>query len=324
MKKILNYIKDNIIFIVVILFLFLIFNIKLPYYIEAPGGLININNRYEIEESYDIKGSINMTYVSEYKATIPTLIFAKFNKDMDIIKQNEIIYENETEKENEYRGKLMLNEASDNAIILAYKKANKEYTINNQEMYITYVDVNSKTNLKIGDRIISIDNNNVNSKTEINDIIKNKKVGDKINISVINDKKEYNRYAYILENNIIGIIVTYKRNITTYPKITINYEKNEYGSSGGLMTTLAIYNKLTSSDITKGKKIAGTGTIDENGNVGEIDGVKYKLKGAIKEKADIFLVPSGDNYKEALKLKKENNYNINIVEIKTFDDALDY
>ena len=45
---------------------------------------------------------------------------------------------------------------------------------------------------------------------------------------------------------------------------------------------------------------------------------------AVKEKADIFLVPSGDNYKEAKKLKEKNNYNIEIVEIKTFDDALNY
>ena len=89
------------------------------------------------------------------------------------------------------------------------------------------------------------------------------------------------------------------------------------------MTALVIFNKLISYDITKGYKIAGTGTIDEDGTVGEIDGVKYKLKGAVKDKADVFLVPSG-NYEEAIKLKEKNNYKIKIIEVKTFEDAIYY
>ena len=195
----------------------------------------------------------------------------------------------------------------------------KSFKIDNVDMYVTYIYDNSKTNLKIKDKIISINDKKVNSKEEIHEILKNK---DKVNIKVINNGKEYDRYAYLKDGK-IGIIITYDRNITTYPKIKYNNEKNEYGSSGGLMTALVIYNKLISYDITKGYKIAGTGTIDEDGTVGEIDGVKYKLKGAVKDKADVFLVPSG-NYEEAIKLKEKNNYKIKIIEVKTFEDAIDY
>ena len=73
-----------------------------------------------------------------------------------------------------------------------------------------------------------------------------------------------------------------------------------------------------------GKTIVGTGTIDINGNVGPIGGVKYKLKGAVKNKAEIFIVPNGENYEEAIKLKKENNYKIDIIGVNTIDDALNY
>ena len=45
--------------------------------------------------------------------------------------------------------------------------------------------------------------------------------------------------------------------------------------------------------------------------------------GAAKNKMDIVLVPSG-NYKEALKVKKEKKYDLEIVEIKTFEDAIEY
>jgi PDZ domain-containing protein len=90
------------------------------------------------------------------------------------------------------------------------------------------------------------------------------------------------------------------------------------------MTTLSIYNKLINNDITKGRIVVGTGTIDIKGNVGEISGIEYKLRGAVKAKADIFLAPAGDNYKDAVTLKKKNKYNIDIVSVTTFDDALNY
>ena len=88
------------------------------------------------------------------------------------------------------------------------------------------------------------------------------------------------------------------------------------------MLTLAIYNNLVAKDITNGKKIVGTGTIDDNGNVGSIGGVKYKLNGAVRSKADIFLVPSGENYEEAVKEAKRKKYSIKIVSVSTFDEAL--
>ena len=89
------------------------------------------------------------------------------------------------------------------------------------------------------------------------------------------------------------------------------------------MVSLAIYNRLTKEDLTKGRKIVGTGTIDANGNVGEIGGVKYKLAGAVSSKASIFFVPEA-NYEEALKIKKEKGYDIEVVMVKTLNDAVLY
>ena len=76
--------------------------------------------------------------------------------------------------------------------------------------------------------------------------------------------------------------------------------------------------------LTKGLKISGTGAIDINGDVSSIGGVKYKLRGAVKNKADVFLVPAGENYEEAIKLQKKYNYDIDIVSISNFDEAVKY
>ena len=90
------------------------------------------------------------------------------------------------------------------------------------------------------------------------------------------------------------------------------------------MTTLAIYDTLIPEDLTNGLKIAGTGTIEEDGSVGEIGGVKYKLAGAERDDADIFFAPTGENYEEAIKIKKDKNYKIKVIEVKTLNDAINY
>ena len=87
------------------------------------------------------------------------------------------------------------------------------------------------------------------------------------------------------------------------------------------MNALAIYNALVSEDITMGKKIIGTGTIDKNGVVGEIGGVKYKLLGAAKKKADVFLVPT-KNYEEAIQVKNENDLDIRVIAVSSLEEAI--
>ena len=119
----------------------------------------------------------------------------------------------------------------------------------------------------------------------------------------------------------IGISLAELKNIKTNPEVKFVFKDNESGSSRGLMCALEIYNRITKYDITKGDIISGTGVIDENGNVGSIGGVKYKLKGAVNKHAKVFIVPSG-NYEEAMSLKNKYNYNIEIIKADTLSNVI--
>jgi PDZ domain-containing protein len=66
------------------------------------------------------------------------------------------------------------------------------------------------------------------------------------------------------------------------------------GPSAGLMFALGIVDRLTPEDITGGRFIAGSGTIDDNGAVGPIGGVKQKIIAAHDKGATVFLAPAGD------------------------------
>lgn len=110
----------------------------------------------------------------------------------------------------------------------------------------------------------------------------------------------------------------------TLPSFTIQSSRT-LGPSGGLMQTLAVYNSITSIDITKGLRIAGTGTIDVYGNVGNIGSVGQKIVTAQFYGADVFFVPLG-NYEEALEMYQSltREPDFALVPVATLEDAIAY
>jgi len=307
---------------------YFVLTIPLPYYIHTTGGLIDISSRVEVEDEKDKSGSINLSYVTEMSGNVLTYMLSYVIPSWDLVSQREYVSSNETATDVDYRNKLLLDEANANAVVVAYKEANKEVTIKDKHFYVVYVDEAADTTLKVGDEIITADGIKIDTMKDYIDAVAKSTIGDNLNIVVLDkNEKRVNRTAKVFEmeeRNVTGIIVTSKIEYEANPKITFTFDESESGPSGGLMMSIAIYNKLISDDLTKGLTIVGTGTIDIDGNVGEISGIEYKLKGAVDAKADIFFAPLGDNYEDAKKLAKKNNYDIKIVGVSTFSDAINY
>lgn len=325
-EEIKKNIKENYKFLITLIILCFICTIEFPYYIEAPGGIINIQNRIEIENSYKSKGTLNMAYVSEYKATIPTILISKVNSNWKLVKKD-TSNENTINEADYFRNHILLKEANQNATIVAYQAAGIPIHKENTKLYVTYVFEESNTDMKIEDEILMINGHSISSKIDIKKVLDDVSLNDNIDILVRNGDEVTNRTAKLIKINdsyVLGISVSEISDIKVNPDIQFKFKDSESGPSGGLMMSLAIYNSLTKEDITGGKKIVGTGTIDNNGSVGQIDGVEYKLKAAVKEKADIFLVPNGENYKDAIKLKKQEKYDITIIGVDSFEEALKY
>lgn len=320
-------VKNNFYFFMALVFSFALVNFKLPYYILAPGDISDVSTRIEIENHPIKPDAFNLTYLYEFRATVPTLIYSKLNKNWDIYTKKEIEVPNEKPKDSSYRDRLLLKEANQNAIIVAYNNALKEYKITNEKIIVSYIDEQAKTDLTIGDEIISINNKKVTDFNDLLEIIQSHKVGDVVYFQVENKNKTSNKTATMIQVDdkpIVGIVISLDRTLDTNPKLKLKFDENESGPSGGLMMSLAIYDALTDYSISSDLKIAGTGTIDEEGNVGPIGGIEYKIKGAVKNKVKTFLSPKGQNYEEAIKIKNENNYDIKIVPIGTFEDAINY
>lgn len=64
------------------------------------------------------------------------------------------------------------------------------------------------------------------------------------------------------------------------------------GTSAGLMMALAVYDRLEPTDLTRGRVIAGTGSVGSSGRVADIGGMGEKVRGAQLAGATIFLAPA--------------------------------
>lgn len=302
------------------LILITVVNVELPYYIEAPGGTINLSKR--IDENYDKKnGSLNMLYVTEYKGNIVTVLLSKIIKSWDLYEISNQQISNEDANDIYLRNKVMLDNSIENATLVAYKYAGKQITIKEKQNII--IATTKDNGLKIGDIVLSVDSIPVENNTTIKDYLTTKNEGDIIKIKVKRNNEEKEISITLDKDKIIGIMLITNYIYETEEPLNINFRSGEGGSSGGLILSLGIYSEITGTDILKGRNIAGTGTIDAEGNVGEIDGIKYKIAGAVKNKMDVILV-SPYNYEEAKKVIEEHNYNIELVCVKTFEEAINY
>ena len=139
---------------------------------------------------------------------------------------------------------------------------------------------------------------------------------------VVYDVRELDDGTIEVDENrgMVGVLLANGETNIVFPVDVVIDSENIGGPSAGMMFSLEIMNQLTEDDLLRGGRIAGTGTIRPDGEVGAIGGVRQKVYGAIDSGAEYVLVPSG-NYPDAVEAAGDD---IEVVEIFTIDDALSF
>ena len=331
LKKIFNYIKKFILeeykFIMAMISIFIILNIPLNYYIIVGGGISGASSRINVENKYKSKGSFNISYVTQLNGNVLTYVLSYIIPSWERENSDNYKYDvNEDIKDIKFRSELDLKTANGDATYWAYTLANKKIKETSRHLYIiaTYKE-DYETPLEVQDEIISIDDKTYDSVNKYSEYLQTKKTKDIVKVKVIRNKKEKILNSKIYDNKgfkLLGVTLQYVKEYETTPKLDIKFKHSESGPSGGLITTLEIYNQLTKSDLTKGKTIAGTGTIEPDGTIGQIGGIEHKLLGAHHAKADIFLCPAGKNYTDAKKYIKKKNIKIKLIKVTNIKDTI--
>ena len=295
--------------------LFLLFFVKLPYYVTYPGDAETLGQMIHVEDGYENRGEFMLTTIRMGKASIFQYFAAYFNKYQFIFPEKQVRREWESEQDYDHRQLKVMESSQQTAAIVAFQLADEPVEIKNEGVIVAGVLENmpASEQIKAGDVIVEADGNEIAETEQLLNYLKEKRAGDSVQLKIERDGKSLlinvavqpfpDDYAANGETRHgIGIVgpVT-KRTVVT--ERDLHFDTNNIGGpSAGLMFTLEIYNQLTKEDLTKGYKIAGTGEIFEDGSVGAVGGVEQKIVAAHRANADIFFAPmDGGNYQDAKK-----------------------
>lgn len=329
-------------------YLFIVFGgvIRVNYDMISPGGLNKVTDVISIDNSYTENGSFNTVSVySVERIPLLTYMIGRLDNIVSIEETSELVQM--TDKESQTSGSIQKRVSINNAIILAYQTAGKQIATSYHGLIIHTVFKDITYDVKIGDIITKYNGENVISEeTFRKQLISDVRNGKDITLTIQRNGESFEiEYTpiWVDENQTSFYIgLSYYDYYTidvekTKPQFTLN-EANTLGPSGGLMQALSVYNAITEDDITKGLRIAGTGTIDINGNVGAIGGIYQKVFTAYYSNASVFFVPvtydekgniideEGNNYHEAKSAyeKLGSPERLAFVPVATFEEAVKY
>ena len=315
--------------------------IPVPYVMTSPGPVFNtIGEVNKIElisisgtETYPTEGELDMTTVSEHGGPQEGLdmfqaIWGWIDPDRRVVPRESVYPEGETEEENTARNVEAFSTSQSYAIAAAMDYLDQPIK---EQVIVTSVglDTPAQDKLRAGDEILTVDGVQMTTPEQVVEAVRSKPIGTDLNFSVM---RGGTKLEVVVTSGTRPDDPETEQNEATIPYIGIGIDINysaEFeikfgvtgvgGPSAGTLFAIGIIDKLTPGALTQGKIIAGTGTIDPAGNVGEIGGIQQKLIGARDAGAVLFLAPAG-NCDEVIGHIPDG---LTVAAIETLEDAMD-
>jgi PDZ domain-containing protein len=176
--------------------------------------------------------------------------------------------------------------------------------------------------LRPGDVIVAVDGKRVRSPLQVSRRMGEHKAGDTVRFTVRRDTGrkviplETVRAADGSNRPIVGVLLEPNYDIGLPTRVRID-AGNVGGPSAGVAFALEVMEKL-GRDVDHGHRVAATGEIFLDGRVGPVGGLEQKTIGARRSGVEAFLVPAGENAREARKYAK----GLRVIPVRTFPQAL--
>lgn len=318
----------------------------LDYYIYKPGNTYNTADFVTVDGAdKDDEGSFSLTTVAVMKGTPLSYVSASMQEFYEVRKVQEVRLAEEDDEEYEVRQIKMMDDSKFSAIAVAFEQAGLTYEIDYKGLYILNVYEGSAADgvIQAGDVIVEAQQETLKSMEQFQQLIEPVEEGKEIEFVIDRDGQLLTKSIQLKEipglKGQVGIGISYNELKTVKSDPHVDLATDDIGGpSAGLMFTLEILNQLKDEDLTKGYDIAGTGEMYIDGSVGRIGGVEKKVVSAHEEEKDYFFVPDDEiteamkknnpkvqsNYEAALETAKKIGTTMEIVPVKTIEDALDF
>lgn len=320
--------------IALIAFLTVLALIPVPFVRLSPGPLFNtIGEAREKElikisgtQTYETTGELNMTTVSETGGPYGQLVLfdavmAWFNPVQTVIPTSQQYPEMVDAEEIKAASRRMFTASQANAIAAAlnYLEIDAEQTVR-----VDSVVVGAPADGKVepNDLVLAVNNQAVNTSEQVVQFVQAETPGAEIVLTL-------NREGEVLEVSIISEESKQKPGSASVgiaigpaiePPFDIAFELEDVGGpSAGLMFTLGIIDELTPQEITFGKKLSGTGTINVLGEVGPVGGILQKIAASERAGVELFLLPEAN----CNSFNSDNFRGMPVVAVTTVDEAIE-
>jgi Lon-like protease len=298
--------------------------------LEAPGFTASVEPMVQMPAQYRHSSTGSLIMVSVIPQA-PILagewFYAQLDHSVLIQPQEEIVPKNSTAQKESQQSYQMLLDSDTTAIIVGLHLAGYPVDVNDGLTVISILPESPSNGiLAPGDVIHGANGQTVVTQPDLANQLKLLNPGASLKLSIERNGQTMDVTVVTMPPADangparIGISFEQHRNNFDLPfPIKIVPKKIVGGPSAGLMFTLGVYDMVTGQDITGGRKIAGTGTIDQAGNVGPIGGVQRKVVAAERTGAQYFFSPA-DNYDDALSAATH----ITVIKVSTAQEAIDF
>ena len=268
-------------------------------------------------EATKSKGQLRMTTVSvQPELTLVDAMLGWWKGDRAVVPRELIYPPNRTQQQVDEDNARDFQQSQSSAETVALRELGYPVVVTVGEVTAGFP---AEGKLQPGDVVKSVDGTAVDSAEKLTELVRGKPAGTVRQVEIVRGGQtqtvELATKAGDDGNPRLGVQVG-----TSQPhpfKLTIQLDKIG-GPSAGLMFTLGIIDTIKPEDLTGGVIIAGTGTIDEAGNVGPIGGIPQKLVAAKAAGAKVFLTPAS-NCAEAMDNPQPG---LPLIKIANVDDAL--
>ena len=322
--------KLLIIFLVVFITLSSLALIKTDYYFMSPGPPYQWEINYVDINTFDFEGNLFQLTVRRDEANALIYVWSLLNDSYDLYPKEVILPDGVSPKELSEISIQNMRTSENVAIAVALK--NVGYEIESKGDGVSVVglldDSPVKEKLKKGDLLNSINNIEIFSATEFISTLRTYSIGETVSIGLLREVDGVKEQMYIETTLIehveykgepmVGFLATTVNERFDFPFEIDIKTGNVGGPSAGLMMALNVYNNLIPEDITNSMIVAGTGTIEIDGSVGPVGGIKQKIIAAKRAGSELILVPVA-NFEEAKLFEDDKTA---IVAVDSFDEAL--
>ena len=298
--------------------------VRLPYYSLGPGPAREVQPLIRVSgaQEYPSQGKLIMTTVSFRGLSAVGMLVAWLDPHLAVVSQETLYPPGETAEQEQQRSLSQMDQSKIDATDVVLRRLT-DYPKDHGDgalLEFVYPGCPAEGKLFAGDLVESVDGTPVHSADDASKALDAVPVKDPITFQVLAAGENHDitltreRCLPDVDAPRVGINL-----IDPFP-IDVRIASGDVGGpSAGLMWAVGLYDLLTPGDITAGKTVAGTGTIDTRGRVGPIGGIQDKVVAAERAGATVFLVPA-DNMKE---LADADTGDMRLISVSTFQDALD-